>query len=46
MLLLGYGGDHVLIESGRQAVGLDVGDEPVPVLLTQQGLNFLRFARH
>ncbi len=39
-------GDHVLIESGRQAVGLDVGDKAVAIFLADQGFDFLRFARH
>ena len=34
----------VFIESRRQAVGLDVGDEAVPILLAEEGFDFLRFA--
>src|ERR1700675_2602398 len=46
LLLLRYGGHDPFIESGRQAVGLDIGDEAGPVLLREQSFNVLGLARH
>ena len=46
VLLLGDGGHDIFIESRRQAVGLDVGDEAVPIFLREQGFDVLRFAGH
>jgi hypothetical protein len=46
VLFLGDGGHDIFIKSGRQAVGLDVGNEPMPIFLTDQGFDFLRLARH
>jgi hypothetical protein len=46
MLPLGNRGHDILVESGRQAIGLDVGDEPMAVFPTDEGFDFLRLARH
>ena len=46
VLLARYRRDHVLVQSGRQAVGFDVRDESVPVLLIDQGFYVLSFGRH
>jgi hypothetical protein len=41
-----YGGHDIFIESRRQAVGLDIRDEAVPVLLREESFNILGFASH
>ena len=46
VFLFRYGSHDIFIESRRQAVGLDIGDEPVPILLREEGFNILGFARH
>jgi hypothetical protein len=46
VLLFGDGGNHILIEPGRQAVRFDIGNEPMAVFLTDQGFDVLRFGGH
>ena len=40
------GGHDVLVEAGRQTIGFDIGDEPVPILLIDQVFDVLSFAGH
>ena len=44
VLLARDGGDHPLVESGRQAVRFDIGHEAVAVLLIDEGFHILSFA--
>jgi hypothetical protein len=46
MLLARNGGDDFLVEPRGQAVGFDIRDEAVTVLLTEKGFDVLRFAGH
>jgi len=41
--LLRYRGHDAFVEARRQAVRLDIGDEPMAVFLREQGFDVLRF---